>query len=219
MAREEAEWAEAEAKIWVEALKATDPMARKVLPADHVSLVRMRKEAAFNDPGEEVAAYPADRKPAAQRLAKILSANSPEWEYFAKVPVRTTGRYDYHVARRFTAYLTPRGRAAKRRRMIGGRKSALSRALNRARAIRREHAAGLFPSGYREDPRYLVLAKAIRRGVARVRRARRMDPDEVEAVEGGIDPKTARSAVIFLCRFEDRTSAEELVKNMVREIP
>lgn len=175
-------------------LKASDPESYDYVLDDTLIIVKEKKNGAFNQKGETV--YTRDisgseekkqlHKKASQRLARFLSKNDSEYNYYSRIELIPVGKNGYQVSYRYTNIMTIEDKLLSIKRKITGRKSALTRNINKAKKVREEYKTGLFPEGYRTDKRFLRLLKHLPAQRDRLHAAKRMTPEEIEDVVGNL---------------------------------
>ena len=175
-------------------VKASDPEYHDLVMGDTLEIWRERKHGAFNQTGEVV--YTKDisgnnvakklHNKAGQRLARYLSKINKEYNYYCRVEWVGIGRYGYQVGWRHTEILSVSDKELIIKRKITGRKSALTRSINKAKAVREEYRTSLFPEAYTTDIRYMRLLKYLPAQRKRLHEAKRMVPDDIEDVTGSI---------------------------------
>lgn len=175
-------------------LKANDPESFDYVFDNTLIIVKEKKNGAFNQKAEPV--YTKDilgseeqkqfHKKAAQRLARYLSKNDSEYNYYSRIELMPVGKNGYQVSFRYTSIMTDADKRVTIKRKITGRKSALTRNINKAKKVREEYKTSLFPEGYKTDKRYVRLLKYLPDQRARLHTAKRMAPEDVEDVIGSI---------------------------------
>lgn len=191
-------------------VKASDPESHTLVMGDILEIHREKKGAAFNAKGEvvfykNISGTDTVKKlhqKAGQRLVKYLTRVDREYNYYSRIEWLDSGRYGYQVAFRHTEVLGNSDKEVTIKRLITGRKAAISRNINKAKAVREEYRKSLFPEAYTTDQRYVKLLRNIPLQKKRLHDAKKMVPDDIEDVVGSLQDVT-------------RPSLKNLIKKMV----
>ncbi|PCI30181.1 MAG: hypothetical protein COB67_02530 [SAR324 cluster bacterium] len=148
-----------------------------------LQIKKVKKTAAFNEPGEVVYKRPLKHTqsefPALKRLAAIYEAQDKNHYFYASYENGQKGEHVYHGGIRLLDMLNPDDKKTLRRRIIGGRKAAITKVLNKAKAIRNNYMSSLFPDEYVTDPRYIKLLDSIAPKRKRLQEAKRMKENDI----------------------------------------
>lgn len=200
--REDAEKKRKAIKRLVSMLEANEPDLYDLVPGDTLKIFKVKNVTNFNDMGEEI--YSRDIKGctrdqkakkhlAARRLCRFLSDRDDEHWYAGRIETVGVGTYGYALTQRSSKVLSISDRELAIKRKISGRKAAITRNVNKAKAVRKEYRTSLFPDEYRSDSKYMRLLKYLPDQKRRLHEAKRMVPDDIESVEGGVLEGSMRS--------------------------
>jgi len=172
-------------------LEQKDPNRHEYYDGDSVELVKMKRDAPFNDNGEVIykRVVTGDAKfhrKAIQRLARYLSKNDEEYIYFGKQPLCERGENNYQLASRDTAVLNETDKQKQIKNQIRGKKAAITRNINKAKKLRESYKATLFPDAYKTDKRYISLVSNLRKQRQRLVANRKIEASEIPTVTGRI---------------------------------
>lgn len=157
---------------------------------DKLTITRERKDADFNTPLEcvyerKVLDNKTFHKKAAQRLARYLSKKSDTYNYYGGVPLVGHGTYCYQLSYRSSSVLSLKDKMKTLKDKTRGRKSAITRNKNRARAIKESYKGTLFPDDFKTDKRYMSLISNLPHQEKRLKEIETASTDAVETVIGG----------------------------------
>ena len=172
-------------------LEQKDPNRHEYYDGDSVELVKMRRDAPFNDSGEVIykRAITGDTKfhrKAIQRLARYLSKRDDEYIYFGKLQLLERGENCYQLASRDTVILNDVDKEQQIKNQIRGKKAAITRNINKAKKIRESYKATLMPDEYRTDKRYLSLVTNLYKQRKRLSISKKSSINKIPTVIGGI---------------------------------
>jgi hypothetical protein len=157
---------------------------------DFVELIKMRRDAPFNDSGEVTykRAIIGDTKfhrKAIQRLARYLSKKDDEYIYFGKLPLFERGENCYVLFQRSTKILNNIDKEKQIKNQIRGKKAAITRNINKAKKIRESYRTTLFPHEYKANKRYISLVNNLSKQRNRLRECRKIGIKNIDTVTGG----------------------------------
>ena len=171
-------------------LEHKDPNKHEFFDGDFVELVKMRRDAPFNDNGEVIykKAIVGDTKfhrKAIQRLARYLSKRDEKHIYFGKLPLFERGENCYVLSLRDTKILNDADKEKQIKNQIRGKKAAITRNINKAKKLRESYKATLMPDEYKTDERYISLVSNLHKQRQRLAACRRSGIINVSTVVGG----------------------------------
>lgn len=171
-------------------LEQKDPNRHEFFDADFVELVKMRRDAPFNDNGEVIykRAIAGDTKfhrKAIQRLARYLSKIDDEYIYFGTLPLFERGENCYILSLRSTKILNDTDKEKQVKNQIRGKKAAITRNINKAKKLRETYKITLIPDGYKTDKRYVSLVTNLYKQKNRLAKCRKTGTDNIDTVVGG----------------------------------
>jgi hypothetical protein len=171
-------------------LEQKDPKRHEYYDGDFVELIKMRRDAPFNDNGKVIykRAITGDTKfhrKAIQRLARYLSKRDDEYIYFGKLPLLERGENCYILSSRDTKILSDIDKQQQIKNQIRGKKSAITRNINKAKKIRELYRATLMPDEYKTDKRYVSLVTNLYKQKKRLSDFRKSKIDSINTVVGG----------------------------------
>jgi hypothetical protein len=188
-------------------IEASDPDSIQYLFGDTLEVTRMRKDAAFNDMGEVIyaedlsgteEAYRLQRKHCIGYLVKYLSDINDAYNYYYKIEPRVAGGNGYLTGTRYTKVFNSDDKKRLIKQKINGRKSAISKSINKIRKIMDSYANTLMPEGYRSDRKFVSLLAHLPAQRKRLYEAETMHIDEVEDISGRIEEVSRPSLEILL---------------------
>ena len=190
-------------------IKANDPDYFYYTRGDAFQLLKMKKDAAFNDPGKIVYSKTIkDNKDfhlkAHKRLAKFLTERDKEYIYFAQNPLKENGKNVYIITTRATKMFDEKDKLKIWKRKIAAQKGAITRNINKAKKIREKFKDSLFADNYKNDKRFKSLVKNLYKQKARVQKLLRSDYRELSTISGGYNLKSVfkiEGAVGSMSRF------------------
>ena len=176
-------------------IKANDPNCFYYTRGDTFQLLKMRKDAAFNDPGKIVYSKTfKDNKDfhlkALKRLAKFLTERDKKYIYFAQNPLKENGENVYMVTTRATKMFDEKDKLQIWKRKIAAQKGAITRNINKAKKIREKYNDSLFEEVYKDDKRFKSLVKNLYKQKARVQKLLKDDYRELPTISGGYNSKS-----------------------------
>jgi len=183
----------------VSILEANEPDLYELVPGDTLSIFKVKNNTSFNDMGEEI--YSKDisslsveqklkKHLAAKRLCRFLSDKEKEHWYAGRIERVGVGTFGYALTQRSSKVLSYNDRELAIKRKISGRKAAIRRNINKAKAVREAYRTSLFPDAYRSDSKYMRLLKYLPDQKRRLHEAKRMHPDDLESVVGGVQERS-----------------------------
>lgn len=171
-------------------LEQKDTNRHEYYDGDFVELIKMRRDAPFNDNGEVI--YKKDitgdtkfHRKAIQRLARYLSKRDEKYIYFGKLPLLERGENCYVLSLRSTKILNKTDKEKQIKNQIRGKKAAITRNINKAKKLRESYKATLIPGEYRADKRYISLVSNLYKQRQRLAACRRSGIVNVSTVVGG----------------------------------
>jgi len=123
---------------------------------------------------------------AIKRLAKLLTHRDKDNLYFGKLEFVEQGENIYVLHKRNTEVLTYEEKKRQVELNIRGKKSAISRAKNKAKHIIKEYSKTLFPCGYKEDEKYNYLCEYIKEQEEKLKEYKKVGIDTIETVVGRV---------------------------------
>jgi hypothetical protein len=118
------------------------------------------------------------RSAAASRLCKHLGSKDELCNYYSHSGIRILKEgyvYSYNLS--FAEMFESGEKSIYIKRKIGGRKSAITRSINKAKAIRSAYRQTLFPDDYTNDTKFIAVMKSLYRKRKRLLDAKRVKPD------------------------------------------
>ncbi len=171
-------------------LEQKDPNKHEYYDGDFVELVKMRRDAPFNDNGEVI--YKKDitgdtkfHRKAIQRLARYLSKRDDEYIYFGKLPLFERGENCFVLSLRSTKILNRVDKEKQIKNQIRGKKAAITRNINKAKKIRESYNATLMPDEYKTDKRYASLVTNLYKQKKRLIEFQKAGIKSIDTVVGG----------------------------------
>ena len=171
-------------------LEHKDPNKHEFFDGDFVELVKMRRDAPFNDNGEVI--YKKDitgntkfHRKAIQRLARYLSKRDEKYIYFGKLPLLERGENCYVLSLRDTKILNDIDKEKQIKNQIRGKKAAITRNINKAKKLRESYRVTLMPDEYKTDKRYISLVTNLHKQKKRLLECRTSGIKSVDTVIGG----------------------------------
>ena len=176
-----------------------DPNRYEFFDGDFVELIKMRKDAEFNDSGEvifkrSIAGDAKFHRKAIQRLARYLSDRDDEYIYFGKLPLKSKGENCYILHLRDTVMFSRSDIDKRHNNQIRAKKAAITKSINKAKKIRQKYRESLLLDGYKSDPKYISLVSNLWKQKQRYFHQKRSKPDYRNNTNG-IDEETKKRFV------------------------
>ncbi|MHC3995677.1 hypothetical protein ACXWTF_12705 [Thiomicrolovo sp. ZZH C-3] len=137
---------------------------------------------------------------AGQRLCRMLERRDPEHEYhyWGRIEILPEG-FLYSFCLSTAERMDDEDKARYLKAKVAGRKAAITRAINKAKAVRQRYRSSLFPDQYKSDPVYIRHLQSLPVKRARLHQAAALDPATLPDLKHEADGHMAGLRYANLC--------------------